>query len=57
MHGTEIVSDTDIKGLLWEAGVAGDTQMALLCRKALAGDSAARAECARVIQENVDMED
>ena len=57
MHDTEIVSDTDIRGLRWEAGIAGDMKTVLLCRRALAGDSAARAKCARVIQDNVDMED
>ncbi len=43
------VSDAGIADLEAEAGSAGDSAMAALCRAALHGDTDARAECARVI--------
>jgi hypothetical protein len=43
------VTDTNIADLEQEAANAGDSEQVTLCRKALDGDAAARAECARVI--------
>jgi hypothetical protein len=44
------VVDEDIRELGHEAQAAGDTEQAELCRSALAGDEAARAECVEVIE-------
>lgn len=41
----------EIERLEQEAGQAGDLEQAALCRRALEGDAAARAECARVIRD------
>lgn len=43
------VSDDQIRQLRTEAGAAGDREQVALCDRALAGDAAARAECAEVI--------
>jgi hypothetical protein len=48
---TDPVADSDIRDLQTEAGEAGDRAQVALCRKALAGDAAARAECEAVILE------
>jgi hypothetical protein len=45
------VTDSDIRDLQTEAGEAGDRAQVALCRKALAGDAAARRECEAVILE------
>ena len=45
------ITDTQIRKLETEAGEHGDLEQVEICRKALAGDSDARAECARVIEE------
>ena len=45
------VTDEQIADLQTEAGEAGDRAQVALCRKALAGDAAARAECEAVILE------
>lgn len=45
----EDVTDTQIEKLSIEAGEHGDLEQVALCQRALAGDAAARAECARVI--------
>ena len=41
--------DADVRALRSEAGAAGDQEQVELCDRALAGDDAARAECAAVI--------
>lgn len=43
------VADADIAALEQEAASAGDAEQVTLCQAALDGDTAARAECARVI--------
>jgi hypothetical protein len=43
------IADSDIRDLQAEAGEAGDRAQVSLCRKALAGDAAARAECEAAI--------
>lgn len=43
------ITNDDIKALQNEATQAGDDAMADICRKALQGDSDARTECERVI--------
>lgn len=43
------ITDEQIEAFCDEAGVAGDTEQAALCRRALAGDADARRACARVI--------
>ena len=45
----ETITYTRITALLDEARNAGDAEQAQICRDALDGDSAAKAECARVI--------
>lgn len=45
------ITDSDIRDLQTEAGESGDRAQVALCRKALAGDSAARHECEVVILE------
>lgn len=40
-----------IEELRQEAGQAGDREMVIICDRALAGDDAAREECADVIAE------
>lgn len=40
-----------IAALRTEAGQAGDSEQVALCDRALNGDEAARAECARVLAE------
>jgi len=45
------VTDEQIADLQTEAGEAGDRAQVTLCRKALAGDAAARRECVAVILE------
>jgi len=46
------VTNKQIQSLRQEAGQAGDSDMVKICDKALKGDMKARAECARVINEN-----
>lgn len=43
------ITDTQIETLLTEASAAGDSEQVAICRRALDGDTEARAECARVI--------
>lgn len=45
------VTDEQIADLQTEAGENGDRAQMALCRKALAGDAAARSECVAVILE------
>lgn len=46
-----MITTAQIKALSDEAGQAGDLEQVAVCAKALEGDSAARAECARVISD------
>jgi len=43
------INDKQIRQLRDEAGIAGDWEQIKVCNRALEGDEAARAECARVI--------
>lgn len=43
------ITDSQIRALRSEAGVAGDEKQVAICDRALDGDEAARRECARVI--------
>lgn len=43
------ITDDQIEALRIEAGQAGDATQVAICQRALDGDAAARAECARVI--------
>lgn len=43
------ITDNQIEAMSIEAGQAGDAAQVAICQRALDGDSAARAECARVI--------
>ena len=45
-----ILTDDQIRTLSDEAGAHGDLEMVAICQRALAGDAAAIAECARVIK-------
>lgn len=47
------ITDEQIAGLMREAGAAATPDLAQveLCERALAGDTAARAECERVIRD------
>lgn len=45
----ETVTKNQIQALRTEAGAAGDLKQVAICDRALDGDEAARAECARVI--------
>lgn len=51
------ITDEQIERLEQEAGEAGDQAQAQLCRRALDGDDAARAECERVIRDAQAMAD
>lgn len=51
------VTDEQIEALEREAGEAGDLEQAQLCRRALDGDAAARAECASAIHDAQAMAD
>lgn len=53
MRGTTLdtLTDDQITALRIEAGEAGDTAMVDICRAALRGDAAARAEVVRVIRD------
>lgn len=51
------ITDEQIERLEQEAGNAGDLEQAQLCRRALDGDTAARAECERVIRDAQAMAD
>lgn len=51
------ITDEQLERLEQEAGSAGDLEMAATCRRALDGDTAARAECARVIRDAQAMAD
>jgi len=44
------LADEQIRDLQREAGEAGDLAQVAICDRALEGDEAARAECARVIR-------
>lgn len=46
-----MISNDDIRALRAEAHDAGDLAMAAICKMALDGDAAARAECQRVIDD------
>lgn len=50
-HTMNTPSRTDIRKLSTEAATAGDLAMVAICDRALDGDEAAIAECARVIAE------
>lgn len=50
-----MVTDRQIEALLVEAGIAGDSKQARLCKKALNGDAESRAQCERVIGDAVAM--
>lgn len=54
---TATVSDEQIERLKTEAGEAGDTDQVAVCRRALAGNLDARAECARVVADAAAMAD
>lgn len=43
------ITDEQIEALSTEAASAGDLEQVAICERALAGDDAARAECALVI--------
>lgn len=51
MTTTETLTTDQIRQLRTEAGQAGDLSQVALCDKALAGDEAARRECAEVISD------
>jgi hypothetical protein len=57
-HATLLApTDTEIEALRYEAGCAGDTEQVAICDRALQGNDAARAECARVIADAQAMDD
>ena len=47
----ESITDSQITALRSEARMAGDSAQVAICDRALAGDDAARSECARVISD------
>lgn len=53
----DTLTDTQIEHLRAEARLACDLEQATMCDRALAGDTAARAECAHVIATAEAMED
>jgi len=54
MTNTHQISDSDIRELRGEAGVAGDRKMVVLCDRALDGDESARIVCEQVIRDAAD---
>lgn len=51
------ITDTQIEALSTEAAEAGDLEQVAACTRALAGDVAARAECAQVIADATAMDE
>lgn len=51
MTDRDVVTNDDIRALMTEAGEAGDLEQCEDCRRALAGDTAARQRCIDAIED------